>query len=326
MIRVGLIGAGRWGLNHVRIVSTDPSCALVSVADPDPAAIARVRESAPRVATTPDAHELLADRAIDAVIIASPARSHAPLAIAALAAGKHVLVEKPLAMTVDDALAVARAQQRSVAMVGHLMVYHPAVVRLHELLQAGELGPLHYLYSTRANLGGGLRDDSVLWTLGPHDLSMIDYLMQRRSPCDVSARGYSASRGAADDVVFLTLRYRSGELAHVRLSRLSARKERRLTLVSGNEVSEFDELAAQPLARYRSRPLAPLESTPAADREPLRLQLEHFVTCIRDRLEPWTDLASAVRITAVLDAARRSIAAQGESVPVAMPSWGASRI
>jgi len=154
VIRLAVIGAGIWGQNHIRVIAADPRCELVAIADPDPRALERSRERAPRARQCADPDQVLADHSIDAVVIASPATTHAALASAALAAGKHVLVEKPLAMTLREATALADAARASgrVGMVGHLMVHHPAVVRLRELLSSGVLGSLHYLHSTRVNL------------------------------------------------------------------------------------------------------------------------------------------------------------------------------
>ena len=141
MLRVAVIGAGAWGLNHVRVVATERDCVLVGVADPDPLVVERVHAIAPGVRTLRDPDPLFADASIDAVVIATPAATHAELAQAALAAGKHVLIEKPLAMNLDDAKAIASTPRApgQIAMVGHLMVYHPAVVRLRELLRSGAL-------------------------------------------------------------------------------------------------------------------------------------------------------------------------------------------
>jgi predicted dehydrogenase len=153
--RIAVLGAGAWGVNHIRVLASERACELVAVADPDPAVAERVRAIAPDVAIAPDPDRILADRTIDAVVIATPAPTHAHLAAAAMRAGKHALIEKPLALSVRDARAlVALADERDVVgMVGHLMVFHPAVVRLRELMTSGALGELHYLHSTRVNLG-----------------------------------------------------------------------------------------------------------------------------------------------------------------------------
>jgi predicted dehydrogenase len=335
VITFGVIGAGAWGLNHVRMIASEPRCALAAVADPDPDVAARVRELAPRARVVADAELVLADRAIDAVVIASPASTHAALARAALAAGKHVLVEKPLATSLADALAVADAAHAidRVAMVGHLMVYHPAVVRLRELLASGELGQLYYVASTRASLGRPRRDESALWCFGPHDLSMIDLLIAR-APCTVSARGQCVHDPAIEDVVAFALRYPGGETAHVQLSRVSPRKERRLVAVCSQCMVELDDVATDKLRIFDKGYDRPPEFTGYAEyltlrggnvyiphvamEEPLRVQLRHFLACIAERRAPATDLDSGVRVVAILDAAQRSLARDG--APVAIDS------
>lgn len=332
MIRVAVIGAGAWGLNHVRVAATEPGCTLAAVADPDPAALDRAHRIAPAATLARDPDQLLGDPSVDAVIISAPASTHARLACAALHAGKHVLVEKPLAMNLDDARAVATAAAHSsscVAMVGHLMAYHPAVVQLKALLDSGELGHLHYLHSTRVNLGRLRRDENALWSFGPHDLSMIDLLVGRQ-PRSVVARGQCVLQPGVEDVVFLTLRYATGELAHIHLSWLSPRKERRLTLVCSQKMAEFDDVGSDTLRIFDKGYDRPPTFTEYAQyltvrdgavympqilmQEPLRLQMHHFLDCIRQRRRPLTDIDSGVRVTAVLAAAQRSLEADGAPV------------
>lgn len=332
-VRVAVIGAGAWGLNHVRVVASEHESVLVAVVDPDPVVGDRVRTIAPGVQFLQDADQVFASDAIDAVVIASPATSHAALACAALRAHKHVLIEKPLAMNLRDAntiVATAR-ERRKVAMVGHLMVHHPAVARLREMLHSGALGKLHYLHSTRVNLGRLRSDENALWSFGPHDLSMIDFLLER-TPSTVSARGQCVLQPGVEDVVFLTLRYATGETAHIHLSWLSPRKERRLTLVCSQKMVEFDDVATDKLRIFDKGYDRPQRFTEYGQyltlrdgdvhipqlpmQEPLRLQWQHFVTCIRDGTTPITDLESAVRVISVLEAAQRSLARDGVPMDV----------
>lgn len=335
MIRVGIVGAGAWGLNHVRVTATEPGCELAAVADPDDESRDRAKELTPSARVTADPDHLFADPAIDAMVIASPAPTHAALALAALAAGKHVLIEKPLALRLSDAYAIAETARtrRRTAMVGHLMVFHPAVVRLRELLSSGALGHLHYLHSTRVNLGRIRHDENALWSFGPHDLSMIDFLVED-VPQTVSARGQCVLQPGVEDVVFLTLRYASGAMAHVHLSWLSPRKERRLTLVCAQKMVEFDDVATDKLRIYDKGYDRPPAFTEYAQyltlrdgdvhipqlpmQEPLRLQLQYFLARVRDGRPPVTGLDHALRVTAVLEAAQRSLALDG--VPVAVPA------
>ncbi len=337
MIRIGVIGAGAWGVNHIRVIHGEPRCAVTAVADPDETALARVRALAPDARTTRDADHLLASDDIDAVVIASPAATHPRLAIAALSAGKHVLVEKPLAMTTADARAVdtAASTANKVALVGHLMLHHPAVVRLRELLSSGALGTLYYLHSTRVNLGRLRRDENALWSFGPHDLSMIQFLVGR-TPTLVAAHGQSVLQQGVEDVVFLTLRYATGEVAHVHLSWLNPRKERRLTLVCSKKMAEFDDVATDKLRIYDKGYDRPPEFAQYAEylslrdgdvyipqlamQEPLHLQLLHFLDCIERDAKPIANLRDAIAVTAVLEAAQRSLHQGG--IPVEVEELG----
>jgi predicted dehydrogenase len=330
-IRLGVIGAGAWGVNHIRAISGERSCELVAVADPDDAALAKVHDLAPTARTTRDPDRLLAADDIDAVVIASPAPTHPRLACAAFAAGKHALVEKPLAMTAADASAVEAASiaANKIGMVGHLMLYHPAVVRLRELLVSGALGSLYYLHSTRVNLGRLRRDENALWSFGPHDLSMIQFLVGR-APTSVAARGQSVLQPGVEDVVFLTLRYATGEIAHVHLSWLNPRKERRLTLVCSKKMAELDDVAPDKLRIYDKGYDRPPEFADYAEylslrdgdvhipqiamQEPLLLQLRHFLDCIEHRKTPTTNLHDAVALTAILEAAQRSLKQDGTPI------------
>lgn len=321
-------------MNHVRAVASESSTRLASVVDRDPAACERVAALVPVAHVLDNVDRVFSDSAVDAVIIATPAPSHAELACAALEAGKHVLVEKPLAMSAIDAQRVAQVAARAdrIAMVGHLMVFHPALARLRGLLRSEALGPLHYIHSTRANLGRIRREESVLWSFGPHELSMLDYLFGAQ-PTSVTARGRCIADAKVEDVVFLTLQYGSGVLAHVHLSRVHPHKERVLNLVGANKLVQFDDVAQDKLRIFERGYEQPPEFTQfdefltlrdgavhvpqLAMEEPLRLQLRHFSRCISEGATPLTDVASGVRSVQILEAAQRSLELGG--MPVAVP-------
>ena len=310
MTRVAVLGTGAWGLNHVRIASSTTGSELVAMVDVDRGARDRASACAPAVPCLSDPDRILTDRSIEAVVIATASPSHAALAIAALDAGKHVLVEKPLALSMVDARRISEAQRaETVAMVGHLMVFHPAVVRLRELVRAGEVGEVQYVRASRAHMGRVRADESVLWSLGPHELSMLDHVLGW-VPETVSASGRCVASAGVEDVVVLDLRYPGGALAQLHLSRCHARKERVLTVIGASHSVELDELADPPLYELGGQQYA------VAKGEPLRLQFEHFLHCVRTRAVPRNDLASALRVTRVLDAAQRSLAT-GQRVRVA---------
>src|SRR5579859_5550975 len=206
MVRVAVAGAGYWGINHVRAFSRLSE--LVAICDPDPEALKRASALAPQARRVASLDEVLADREVEAVVLATPAVAHAAQAMAALAAGKHVLVEKPLSLNPDDAAALAQLARgsRTQLMVGHLMLYHPAYERLRQLVRSGELGDVYYLYALRVNLGRLRRDENALWSFGPHDLSMILDLLQAR-PATVAARGQAYLQPGVEDVVFVNLEF-----------------------------------------------------------------------------------------------------------------------
>jgi len=328
-----VLGAGSWGINHVRVLAGEPRCRVAAVAEPDLAKRALIAELAPAARWTAAAEEVIAAPDIDAVVIAAPARAHVRLALAAFEAGKHVLVEKPLARSLGDARRVAAAAARAgtVGMVGHLMVFHPAVRRIRDLLRSGSLGRPFYLHAMRCNLGRIRSDETALWCFGPHDLSMIDHILGEQ-PVTASACGTAVLQAGIEDVVFVTLRYASGILANLHLSWLSPRKERRFTLVCSQKMVELDDVSPEKLRIYDKGYDRPPEFTQfgefltirdgdvhipkVAMEDPLRAEIRHFLDCIERGEPPQTDLAQGVRITAILLAAERSLAAGGAPLPV----------
>lgn len=313
-VRVAVLGAGPWGANHVRVTAQTPRCTLTAVVDRDPAALERARSVARHAVLLGSVDAALADPGTDAVIIATPAATHAALACAALAAGKHVLVEKPMALSVQEArqVAAAAAQARRVCLVGHLLVFHPAVERMRELVESGALGTLHTIRATRANMGRHRRDENVLWSFGPHDLSMLDYILGQQ-PATVSARGQCVHEPGIEDVVFVTLRYLDGSMAHLHLSRHHPRKERVLTLVGSEQTAELDDVSDEKLRIYGAAGTH-IPALPPV--EPLQLQLAHFLDCVSGVTVPRADVASAIRSLTVLEAAQRSLVLDGAPVPV----------
>jgi predicted dehydrogenase len=332
-IRIGVLGAGSWGINHVRVLAAEPRCRIVAVAEPDEAKRPLIAEIAPAARWTQAAETIVHAPEIDAVVIASPASTHVELAIAALDAGKHVLVEKPLARSLADARRVAAAAARAgtVGMVGHLMVFHPAVRRIRELLRSGSLGRPFYVHAMRVNLGRLRSDETALWCFGPHDLSMLDYILGEH-PATASACGTAVLQPGIEDVVFVTLRYPSGILANLHLSWLSPRKERRFTLVGSQKMVELDDVSPEKLRIYDKGYDRPPEFTQFGEfltirdgdvhipqvsmEEPLRAEIRHFLDCIERGEHPQTDLAQGVRVTAILEAAQRSLAAGGAPLAV----------
>jgi predicted dehydrogenase len=331
-VRVGVIGAGAWGRNHVRTLAAAPGAELACVCDLDPAVRARVAAAHPGVEVT-DSVDVLLGR-VDAVVVASTARTHAELGLRAVRAGRPVLVEKPFALSVADAEALAAESARLgvPALAGHLLEFHPVVDRLRAMLAAGEMGEVYYLYSQRVNLGQVRPDENALWSFGPHDISVALYLMGE-GPVAVSAQGHSYLQQGIEDVVFLAMRFRSGVVAHAHLSWLDPHKERRLTVVGSAKMAVFDDMAPREKLRvydkgvdrppeYRSygESLAVREGDiwipKLSNAEPLALELAHFLRVARGEPPTRADAEDGVRVVRVLEAAGRSLAAGGAPITI----------
>lgn len=332
--RVALVGLGYWGINHVRVMASQPRAQITWLCDPSLAARDRAAGFAPTACLTGSFDDLLAADDVDAIVLATPAVLHADMATRALAADKHVFVEKPLAMSVEDAAKVRDAARHAerVLLVGHLMLYHPVINRVKELLNSGALGRLLYLYSSRVNLGRVRQDENALWSLAPHDISLIDYLLAQM-PVSVTARGSSYLQDGIQDVVFVNLAFADGQMANVHLSWLDPRKERRLTMVCSKKMVEFDDVAVEKLRIYDKGYDRPPSFTQFGEyltirqgdlhvphvqmSEPLVLEMRHFLDCIENGAQPITDVDSGVRVVKVLTAAQRSLERDGQPITIA---------
>ena len=334
MVRVGVVGTGAWGRNHVRTLAAMAGVRLVRVADLEESRLADVRRRQTGVETTRDPAAVLAAPDVDAVVIATSAVTHHRLAAAALDARKDVLVEKPLALSGREAAdLVERARKRRrVLMVGHLLLYHPAVLCLRDLVQTGEVGEVRYLYSQRVNLGTVRSDENALWSLAPHDISVMHFLMGG-PPETVSARGAAFVRRQVEDVVFLSLRWKDGRMGQVQVSWLDPHKERRLTVVGSKKMVVFDDMAPSEKIRIYDKGVEPpaehvgagealsirfgdvrIPHLPAA--EPLVLELRHFLDRVADRGRPRSDGKEGLGVVRVLEAATRSLARDGAPIGV----------
>jgi predicted dehydrogenase len=243
MVGIGVIGAGYWGPKHIRNFSSLPDANLCGVADSDPSRLAVLRAQYPQLTLTSDYRVLLLLPALDAVVIATPVRTHVRLAREALLAGKHVLVEKPLAASESEAqelVDLARASGR-VLMVGHTFLYHPAVRMLRDLVQQGELGDIYYVHAQRLNLGLFQRDINVVWDLAPHDISILMYVLGME-PTAASARGYSHVQPSIPDVAHVDLLFPNGVHASIHVSWLDPKKVRRTTIVGSRKMVVYDDV------------------------------------------------------------------------------------
>lgn len=318
-VRIAQIGCGHWGKNLARNFAE--LGALVAVADADPATAQRIAGEHGVAAREFEA--IITDPEIDAVALASPAVSHAAMARAALAAGKHVFVEKPLALSPADGTEVVAAAEQAgrVLMIGHLLQYHALFLRLKELVDAGEIGRLRYIYSNRLSLGKVRIEENVLWSFAPHDLSMV-LALAGEEPDHVTAEGASMLTTGIADWSLCQLRFPSGLRGHVQASWLHPFKEQRLTVVGHTGMAVFEDSIPdwnRRLALYRHRmdrsgpvPL-PVKADPeyvtVPEIEPLRAECRHFVDCVATGARPRTDGHEGLRVLNVLDRAEAALAA-----------------
>jgi predicted dehydrogenase len=294
-LRVGQVGLGYWGRNLARVF--DDVADLTWLCDASDGLREEFARRHPNARITGDFDELLAADDVDAVVISTPVPTHFPLARAALEAGKHVFVEKPPAMRVaemEELIGVAEARGL-VLMPGHLLLYHPAVQKLKELVDDGELGEVLVVYGNRQNLGKIRKDENALWSLGVHDLSVIQYLIQEEI-VEAAAHGHAFLNEGVEDVVFCYLRFASGKIAHMHLSWLDPHKMRRLTVVGRDKMAVFDDMELDhKITIYDKAPEQPSEtygewrtrtgdtfSPKLSNAEPLRLECGHFVRLVQE--------------------------------------------
>lgn len=336
-VTVGVVGMNYWGPNLARNFDRLEGCRLAWVCDRDEAVLDRHRAAYPGSAFTTELDDLLRDDDLDAVVVATPVPTHAPLARRVLEAGKDVFVEKPLALTGDDANALVALADTGgrVLMVDHLLVYHPAVAKLKELIDEGRLGRVFYLYGNRQNLGIVRADENALWSLGPHDISVMLHLVGER-PSEVSATGESYLQPGVEDVVFGRIRFPSGVIGHLHLSWLDPHKMRKMTVIGSERMVVFDDMETErKVTVYDKGPIPRTETygeyiqvrsgdihipkIPAA--EPLRIVCERFVRAVRDREPTPSDGPAGATVVEVLEAMSRSLADSGR--PVALEAGGA---
>lgn len=325
------MGLGYWGPNLARNFDRLQDAELAWICDADQPVREALAADFPEASAGGDIEELLADPALDAIVIATPVPTHAALAERVLAAGKHCFVEKPLAQSASDAERVveaARAADRTL-MVGHLLEYHPGLERLTELAAGGELGEIHYIYGNRLNLGKLRAEENALWSLGAHDVSVL-LRLAGEEPYEATATGESYMRPGVEDVVFCFLRFPSGLAAHLHLSWLDPHKERRFTVVGSKKMATFDDMELErkltiydkgfdqdssSYGEYITRS-GDVYSPRIPNNEPLRIECQHFVDCIRTGQVPRSDGESGLRVVRVLEELQRSLDESRRAQPV----------
>ncbi len=334
---LAIIGAGSWGKNLVRNFYELRRQNTVYACDLDAGKLERLRQAYPLLKTTSNDEDILANDQIKAVVIATTAVGHFEKAKQALLADKDVFVEKPLTLNYRDALELAELAERQqrLLMVGHLMIYHPVALQLRELIKNGELGEVYYIYSQRVNLGQVRKDENALWSLGPHDLSLLFYLIDQE-PVDVAARGQTYLQNGIEDVVFVSLNFPNRVSAHIHLSWLDPHKLRKITVVGSKKMAVFDDMATtEKLRIYDNRAEKKIDYDTYGDSitlrfgdvvipyvavtEPLKLECQHFLDCVEQRRRPRTDGRDGVRVVKVLEAANHSLRHNG--IPVNLETY-----
>lgn len=333
-MRVGVVGLGAWGWNVARCLYELPGCDVVGVSDLTAGRREAAEKSWPGVKAFPTMDEMLEHCRLDAVVVSSPAVTHYPLVKKALLADYDVFVEKPFTLSVphaEELLNLAAVRDR-ILMVGHLLEYHPAVEKLKDLIASGELGEIYYIYTQRVNLGRIRGDENALWSFAPHDISQILFMLGAE-PIDVSARGQSYIQNGIEDVVFLSLFFQNRIMAHIHLSWLDPHKVRSTTIVGSKKMAVFDDVAtAEKLRIYDSCATgSPVRSYGEAIQvrfgdihipriaaaEPLKLELQHFLDCVRHRTQPRSDAHDGLRVVRILGAAQQSLELDGIPVSIA---------
>ncbi len=321
-IRVAVVGCGGWGKNITRTMNAI-GC-LAAVVDPTESGQERARELAPEAEILSDIKDVLKRPDIDAVMIATPAETHYPLACQAIAAGKDVFVEKPITLDVAEAEdLVTRAHDAGrVLMVGHLLEYHPAILKLREMIAAGELGKIRYIISNRLNLGKIRTEENALWSFAPHDIAVILRLVDAL-PFEIVATGGSYVTPNIADTTLTQLLFDNGVRSHIFVSWLHPFKEQRLVVVGSKKMASFCDITKD-LVLYDQR-VDWQEGQPVPVRgdgtqvefpadEPLRAECEHFLQCVSTRETPLTDGQNGVRVLRVLHAAQQSLVTNGTKV------------
>ena len=329
-VRICHLGCGHWGSNLIRNAAVNPRIELIALCDRDTAALKRIGDRYPGVTLCERVEEALHRRDVDAVIVATPSGLHYEHALAALEAGKHVFVEKPLASSVAEACHLVAEAERAgrILMIGHTFLYNNLVHEVKKRIDSGELGDIYYVYSQRLNLGRFRPDSDVLWTLAPHDISILNFWFESR-PQQVSANGLNFIHRSANlaEVSFAQLSYPDGKEAHLHLSLLDPQKNRRMVVVGSRKMLVYDDMNSDAHIQIYDKRVEVDHQSPIRDFadfttriragdlvipplhlvEPLSVEIDHFVSCVLDHKVPLTDGRHGIEVLAVLEALSRSM-------------------
>jgi predicted dehydrogenase len=339
-VRTGVVGLGYWGPNLIRNLQELEAAELRWICDLDQARLEPLARRYPAARSTQSFDELLADPELEAIAIATPVSTHYPLALAALQAGKHVFIEKPLAASSAEALELVRVAERRglLLMPGHTFLYSPPVNMIRDLIQSGELGDIYFISMSRVNLGLHQSDVSVAWDLGPHDFSILRYWLEE-TPSHVAAMSRSCVFPAIPDVAFINLEYESGAIAHVELSWLAPSKLRRTTVVGSSKMVVYDDVSTEPVRVFDSGVMlrdpqsfgeyqlsyrtGEIVSPAVQPVEPLQLEMGDFCRAIRAGASPRSSADLGLEVVRMIEAVDASLLASGDRIPVGEPAVAA---
>ena len=333
MINIGVVGYGYWGPNLVRNLAETPGATVAAVADLDLSKLATLQRRYPAIKATTDFNELLADPSIDAIAVATPVHTHFELGLAALRAGKHVWMEKPMTERSSQArqLLEEAERRRRTLIVDHTFIYTGAVSKMAEIIRSGDLGQIYYYDSVRVNLGLFQRDVSVVSDLAVHDFSILDFLLGEH-PVAVSASGTNHFPGTPENLAYVTLFYASGSIAHINVSWLAPVKVRQILVGGSRKMITYDDLEPSEKVKVYDKGVHltddPLQihemrvgyrtgdmwAPKLSMTEALRVEGEHFVDCIEHGRTPRTDGELGLRVVQLIEAATRSMRHRGETV------------
>tara|TARA_Y100000294_G_scaffold39031_1_gene35191 strand:- start:637 stop:1653 length:1017 start_codon:yes stop_codon:yes gene_type:complete len=335
MIKIGVVGCGYWGPNLIRNFNGLEDVEVAYICDLNEDRLAHLKRTYPMIKSTTNYDDLLRETSLNAICIATPVFTHYLLAKKALEQKKHVLIEKPITSKSEDAIELINLAKKNnlKIMVGHTFEYAPAVRMLKEIINKNELGKIIYISSTRVNLGLFQDDINVVWDLAPHDISIINYLLED-SPVSINANGSANYKKKIEDVAFVAIRYPNDVIAHLHLSWLDPCKIRKLTIVGDKKMAVYDDLnAEEPIKIYDKG----VEKQPYYDTfgefkllykfgntyspkiensEPLKIECSHFIDCIKNGKEPKSNGYSGYKVVQVLEAAQISISNDGKAVSI----------
>jgi predicted dehydrogenase len=333
-IKLGQIGIGAWGKNLLRTFNGLPDVNVTAACDLDASATKKLSTAFPGVEFTNDPAKILNDPAINAIVIATPPASHFELAAQAMENGKDVFVEKPLVLSIEHGrkLVELAEEKGRILMVGHIMEYHPASLKLKEFIDSGKLGKIHYLYATRVNLGKVRDIENALWSFAPHDISLIIYLLNQM-PSRVTATGAAYLQKNVEDVTFLTMHFPDKTMAHIHVSWLDPHKERKLTVVGSKMMAVFNDTESSEkiwlydkgvetkmdyntYGEYLSLRAGDIVIPRVDSAEPLKLECDHFINCVKNRTQPRSDGRDGLKILTILSAAQKSMEQGGAPMDI----------